>query len=39
VEEVGAIAARVVRKAVVGGKHVQVPKVGRAGDGMVVAGP
>jgi hypothetical protein len=38
-EEAGATAARGVCKAVVGGKHAQVPKVGRAGDGMVVAGP
>jgi hypothetical protein len=38
-EEVEAAAARKVRMAVVGGRHAQVPKVGKAGGGMVVAGP
>jgi hypothetical protein len=33
-----AIAPRMYMAAV-GGKHVRVPKVGKAGDGMVVAGP
>ena len=38
-EEAEAAAARKVCMAVVGGRHAQVPKVGKAGGGMVVAGP
>jgi hypothetical protein len=38
-EEAEAVAARRVCMAEVGGRHAQVPKVGKAGGGMVVAGP
>jgi hypothetical protein len=38
-EEAEAAAARKVFMAVVGGRHARVPKVGKVGGGMVVAGP